>query len=179
MPFGVVERGAGDVHRLLLRAAGEPFGAGLGRDGFELLNGSRAVNVAGDRQHFFLALVYQVLGQLGGGGGFARALQAGHQNHGRRLRCQIDIAHALAHGGGQFAVDDTDQRLTRRERTHDFLAQRFFFDACNEVAHHRQGHVGLEQSHAHFAQHVLHIRLSDAGLATHFFHEPGEFVGKG
>ena len=120
-----------------------------------------------------------MLGQLGGGGGFARALQAGHQNHGGRLGRQIDVAHALAHGGGQFAVDDTDQRLTRRERTHDFLAQRFFFDACNEVAHHRQGHVGLEQSHAHFAQHVLHIRLSDAGLATHFFHEPGEFVGKG
>ena len=179
VPFGVVQRSAGDVDRFLLRAAGEPFGTCLGRHGFELLDGGRAVDVAGDRQHFFLALVYQVLGQLGGGGGLARALQAGHQDHGGRLRRQVDIAHALAHGGGQLTVDDTDQRLARRERAHDFLTQGFFLDACNEVAHHRQRHIGLEQGHAHFAQHVLHIRLGDAGLATHFLDQAGEFVCEG
>ena len=179
VPFGVVQRSAGDVHRFLLRAAGEPFGARLGRHGLELLDGGRAVDVTGDRQHLFLALVYQVLGQLGGGGGLARALQAGHQDHGGWLGRQIDVTHALAHGGGQLAVDDPHQCLAWRERAHDFLAQGFFLDAGDEVAHHRQRHVGLKQGHAHFAQHVLHIRLGDAGLAAHFLDEAGEFVGEG
>jgi hypothetical protein len=48
-----------------------------------------------------------------------------------------------------------------------------------KVAHHRQRHVGLQQGHAHFAQHVGHVGFGDAGLAAHFFDEAGKFVGKG
>jgi uncharacterized protein YfiM (DUF2279 family) len=60
-----------------------------------------------------------------------------------------------------------------RERSHHFLAERFVLDPGNEVAHHRQGHVGLQQRHAHLAQHVLHIGFGDAGLASHFLDEAG------
>jgi len=86
---------------------------------------------------------------------------------------------ALAHGGGQFAVDDADQRLPGLERTQHLLAQGLFLHAGDEVAHHGQGHVGFEQRHAHFAQHVLHVGFGDAGLATHLLDEAREFVGKG
>ena len=165
--------------RLLVGRAGEPLGAGLLRHRLELLDGGRPVDVARHGQHLLLALLDQVLGQLGGGGGLAGALQAGHQDHRRRLRRQVDVGDALAHGGGQFAVDDADQRLARLERAQHFLAQRLFLDAGDEVAHHRQRDVGLEQGHAHFAQHVLHVVFGDAGLAAHLLDEAGEFVGEG
>jgi hypothetical protein len=82
----VVERGQRDVARLLLGRGREPLGAGLRRHGLELLDGGRAVDVGRHREHLLLALLDQVLGQLGRGGGLAGALQAGHQDHGRRLR---------------------------------------------------------------------------------------------
>ena len=109
--FGVVKSGACNVDGFLLRCAGKPFSASLGGDSFELLNGGGAVNVARDGQHFFLALFNQVLGQFGGGGGFACALQASHQNHGGGLGCEVDVAHTFAHGGGELFADDADQHL--------------------------------------------------------------------
>jgi len=115
---------------------------------------------------FFFTLFDQVLGQLGGSGGFTGTLQTGHEDHGGRLRGQVDVGHALAHGGGELLVDDAHQGLARLERAHDLLAERLVLDAGNEVAHHGQGHVGFEQRHAHFAQHVGDIGFGDAGLAA-------------
>ena len=179
MPAGVVERCAGNIHRVLIRGAGEPFGAHLLCDGFELFDGGGAVHVARDGQHFFLALFDQVLGQLARGRGFTRALQTRHENDGRWLRGQIQIADAIAHGGGQLFVDDADQHLPGREAGEHFLPHGFFFDAGDKIAHHGQGNVGLQQRHADFAQHVLHIAFGDTSLAADGFDQTGEFFGKG
>ena len=176
---GIVQRGQHDVHRLLTRVAGEPFGASLGRHRLQLLNGGGAVHVSRHRQDFFLALGDQVLGEFGGGGGLASALQTRHQDDSRRLGGQVDVRNALAHGGGQLFLHDADQDLAGRERVDDFLAQGFVFHAGDEIAHHRQCHVGFEQSHADFAQHVGHIRFGDAGLATDLLDQLGEFVAEG
>jgi len=175
----MVQRRAGDVDRLLVCRAREPLGPGLFGHGLELFDGGRAVDVARDREHFLLALLDQVLGQLGGGGGLARALQAGHQDHGRRLGGEVDVGHARAHGGSQLAVDDAHQHLARRERAHHLGAQGLVLDAGDEVAHHRQGHVGLQQGHAHLAQHVGDVAFGDAGLAAHLLDDAGKFFGEG
>ena len=167
--FGVVERGARDVGGLLVGRAGEPLGPGLGGHGLELLDGRRAVHVARDGEHLLFALLDQVLGQLGGGGGFTRTLQTGHQDDRRRLGREVDVGHALAHGGGEFSVDDAHQDLARREGAHHLFAQGLGLDAGDEVAHHRQGHVGLKQGHAHLAQHLGHVVFGDAGLAAQGF----------
>ena len=177
--LGVVERSTRDIQRLLVGRAGEPLGARLLGHSLELLDGGRAVHVARDGQHLFLALFDQVLGQLGCGGGLARALQARHQDDGRGLGGEVDVGDALAHSGGQLAVDDGDQRLPGLERAQHLLAQRLVLHAGDEVAHHGQGHVGLQQGHAHLAQHVLHVGFGDAGLAAHLLDEAREFVGKG
>jgi hypothetical protein len=58
-------------------------------------------------------------------------------------------------------------------------AQRLVLDAGDEVAHHGQRHVGLEQRHAHLAQHVLHVAFGDAGLAAHRLDQARQAVGKG
>ena len=179
MALGVVDGGACNIDWFLVGRAGEPLGPGLRCHSFELLNGSGAVHITRNREHFFLAFFNQVFGQLGGGGGFTRTLQARHQDHGGRLRSQIDVAHALTHRRGEFFADDTDQHLAGLQRAHDFRAESFVFDARNKVAHHGQGHVGFEQGHAHLTQHVLYVGLGDAGLAAHFFDQSSEFVGKG
>eukprot|EP01041_Mallomonas_annulata_P041633 gene41633-biopygen33182 len=67
----------------------------------------------------------------------------------------------------------------RRERLVREMAQDTPLMRALGLAHHWQRHVRLQQGHAHFAQHVLHIGLGDTGLATHFLDEAGEFVGKG
>ena len=111
----IVKRGQGNLHRFLRRVAGKPFGACLRRHTFQLLDGRRAVNVRRHRQDFFLAFGDQVLGQLGRGGGFTGALQTRHEDDRRGLRRQIDVRHALAHGGAEFALHDADQHLPRRQ----------------------------------------------------------------
>jgi len=57
--------------------------------------------------------------------------------------------------------------------------QGLFLDAGDEVTHHRQRDVGLEQCHAHLAQHVLHVGFRDASLAAHLLDEAREFFRKG
>ena len=175
----VIDCSPGNIDWLLVRRAGEPLRTGLRGHGFKLLDSRRPVHVTRDSQHFFLALFNQVLGQLGSRGGFTRALQTSHQDHGGWLRRQVNVADALAHGRGQFFADDADQYLAGLQGAHHIGAQCFFLDAGNKVPYHRQGHIGLQQSHAHFTQHVLHIGFGDAGLAAHFLDEAGEFVGKG
>ena len=120
-----------------------------------------------------------MLGQFGGGRCFTGTLQAGHEDDRGRLRRQIDVADALAHGGHELAVHDGDQQLARLQRAQYFLAQRFILDPGDEIAHHGQRHVGFEQGHAHFAQHVGYVGFGDARLAAQAFNDPGEFVGEG
>ena len=156
----------------------EPLGAGLLRHHLQLLDGGRAVDVGRDRQHLLLALLDQVLGELGGGRGLAGALQAGHQDHRRRLRREVEVGDAFAHRRGELAVHDADQRLAGRERPGHLGAERALLDAGDEVAHDRQRDVGLEQRHAHFAQHVLHVLFGDAGLAAHRLDEATQAVGE-
>jgi hypothetical protein len=127
---------------------------------------------------FFL----QVLGQLADGGGFTHTLQAGHQDDGGRLLGKAQLGRFRtevgAHDGGQFALHHADQRLARRQRGNHFLAQRLFFDAGDEFAHGRQGNVGLQQRHAHFAQHFGGVGFGQAGLAAHGLDDLGKALGQ-
>ena len=176
--LGVVQRGQRDVVRLLLARGRKPLGAGLPGDRLQLLDRRRAIDVRRDRQHLLLPALDEMLGQLGGGGGLAGALQASHQDDGRRLGCEVQVGDAFAHRRGEFPVDDTDQRLAGVQRADDFLAERFLLDACDEVTHHRQRDIRLQQGHAHLAQHVLHIGFGDAGLAAHRLDEARQAIGK-
>jgi hypothetical protein len=60
----------------------------------------------------------------------------------------------------------------------DLLAEGLFLDAGNEVLDHRQSHVGFEQGHAHFAQHVRNVVVGQAGLATQVLYDAAEALGE-
>jgi hypothetical protein len=118
----------------------------------QLLDRGRTVDVAADHHDLLLAPLLQVLGQLADGGGLARALQAGHQDHRRRRHVEVQVARLRAHHRGQLVAHDLDQGLARRQALQHFLADRAHLDALDQRLHHRQRDVGLEQGDAHLAQ---------------------------
>ena len=81
----------------------------------QLLDGGGALEVGADQQRV-AALLLEPAGQLGRVGGLARALQAGHQHDGGRLRGEGDPDRLAAEGGDELLVDDLDDLLGRVER---------------------------------------------------------------
>ena len=93
------QRRLGDIHRVLADLAGQALDLHLPGHHPELFNGRRAVDVGRDHQHFLVLLGAQPARQLAHGGGLAGALQAGHQDHRRRLRPQVQFNLGSAQGG--------------------------------------------------------------------------------
>ena len=79
-----------DLHRRLAGDDRQRLDADLPAEHGELLHGRRTARVERGHQHLALARVGEALGDLGGGGGFARALQADHHDGDRRRRIEID-----------------------------------------------------------------------------------------
>jgi hypothetical protein len=175
----VLERGARDRDRRVARARRNHSAPAWPRHRLELLDRRRPVDVGRDRQHLLLALLDQVLGELGGRRRLAGALQARHQDDRRRLRLQVEVGDAFAHRRRELAVDDADERLAGRKRAADLGAEGAVLDAGDEVAHHRQRDVGFEERHAHLAQHVLDVLVGDARRAAHRLDEPAQAIGEG
>ena len=63
-------------------------------------------------------------------------------------------------------MHDADQRLSRREAADHFRAHRLFLHCGDEILHHRQRHVGLEQRDAHLAQRFLDVGFGEARFAA-------------
>ena len=68
--------------------------------------------------------------------------------------------------------------LTRRKAADHILAERLLFDRRDEILDDRQGDVGFEQRHAHFAQRVLDIRLGETRFAAHLLDDLREACGQ-
>ena len=75
----------GDLHRRLALDDGEAVDADLGAQDRQLLHRRGAVGVQRGEKHALAVLFLQPLGQLGGRGGLARALQTDHQDRRRRV----------------------------------------------------------------------------------------------
>ena len=71
----------------------------------------------------------------------------------------------------ELAMNDADQCLPRRQRSHDLLADCLIFDDGDEIADHRQRDVGFEQRKTHFAERVLNIGVGEACLAAQRFYD--------
>ena len=70
----------------------------------------------------------------------------------------------------RFAVEKANKDLeTAKTKLH----------VLDEFTHHRQGHVGLQQGHAHFPQHVLDVAFGDARLPAHGLDQARHAVGEG
>ncbi len=83
VPDGVGDGGLGDIDRVRLPHL-EDRDAELFADDLQLLDGGRAVDIAGDEQRIFV-LLFEQPGQLCAVRRFTRALQADQHDDGRRL----------------------------------------------------------------------------------------------
>ena len=177
------------VHELAAGILQRPGRNGLGRlaglgvmklhldllgQGAQLFDGRGTVYVAAHHHDFLVFPFPQQLRQLGGGGGFTRALQAGHQHHGRGLRPEVQLPGAAAQDFDQLVLDHLDEGLPGAEAFVHLLANGPLFDALGKTAHHRQGHVGLQQRHPDVSQGISDVVLGNSRLAADLF----ECVGK-
>ncbi len=168
------QRGAGGL--ALLVALVKLGFDGLGDD-LELLARGGAVNV--DRnQHGPMAALLEPCGQLAGGGGFAGALQSGHQNHRGRLRGEFEARRVLAQQRDQLVADDLDDLLGGRKRGEHFGAHGLDADVLDQVARHVEVDVGFEQRHANLAQGLGDVLFGERALAAKGLEGALQFVCK-
>ena len=155
------ERTARDLRRLLAGDDRQGRNVEIAAEHRELFHRRRAVDVERGHQHLALVALDQAAGELGGGGGFAGALQADHHDRDRRHGVEIDGLAVGAERRDQLVMDDLDHHLAGRDRLDDGGADRLLAHALGEAAHHLERDVGLEQRAAHLAH-----RRVDVGLAT-------------
>ena len=114
----------------------------------QLIDGCWPVGVGGHQQRS-TPLLFEVQSELGGGGGFTGALQAGHQHHGGGLfglgQGRIGPAHHL----NKLLVDKLDELLIGADATHHIGAEGFLAHLSDEAFDHRQADVGIQQGAAH------------------------------
>ena len=176
--FRVCHRFGGDDLRL--------FGAhlkhrhpGLLADDAQLVDGGRAVDIAGDKQRA-AALAAVIFAELGRVGGFTVALQAAHHQHGLALVLDVQqLGFLAAHQAGQFLVDDLDDLLRGGQAFHDLLPHGALGDLGAEILGDLIVDVGFQKGHADFAHGGLDVRLVQLALAAQLFEHAGQALAQG
>ena len=78
----------------------------------------------------------------------------------------------------KLVVDDLHERLAGVQALQDFLAQGLFLHLFDKLFHYRQGHIGLQQCLAHFAQGVADIVFGQGTLTCQAFKRRSQPVGE-
>ena len=102
---GVLDGFGGDVDGVGVAFFGEDGNLDLLSQCLELADSGGAVDVAGDQHDAFVFLVFEVVCQFGGEGGFTRALETGDEDD-CRSAFGVDVDGLGTHEFGEFLVDD-------------------------------------------------------------------------
>ncbi len=175
--FGKAEDGGGVVVGGGVVLAFVELGTDGGGDDFELLAGGGTVDVDGD-EHGAVATLFEPGGELAGGGGFAGALEAGHEDDGGRLGGEFEAGGVGAEGGDELVADDFDDLLGGRKGGGDFGAEGFGADFFDEVAGHVEVDVGLEEGDADLAESFGDVLVGEGALAAEGLEGALEFFGE-
>ena len=166
---------AGDGDRVLALDDRQRVNTDLHAQNRQLFHRGGAVDVERAHQHPLAVAFLQPPRQFRGGGGFARALQADHQDRGRRV---VDFQHAGVTVAGQhmdqLVMDDLDDLLAGGDGFGDGLPGGLFLHGGHEVAGDGEGNVGLQQRHPNLAQRGGHVGIGQGPL----FGEPVKHAGQ-
>ena len=143
----------------------EDADAGPVADDLQLGDRARALQVARHQQRG-VPLTPQPIGQFAGQRGLARALQTGQHDHRRRSLGECQPTGFPAEDPDQFLVDDLDDLLGRVQGTRNFSAAGALLDPADELAHHRQRYVGLQQSQPDLPGRRVDIGVSQTAFAA-------------
>ncbi len=144
-------------------------------EGRELLDRGRPVQIAGDEQRG-ASLLFQVGGELGGGGCLAGAVQADHED--ARGLVEIERAGVAAEERGQLVMENLHDLLAGRDTAQDFFAQRLVFHLGDELFRHLVIDVGLEEREAHLAHGVGDVHLRDRAVAAEILEDVLQFIAE-
>ncbi len=159
--LGLRDRVLGHLDRIALGEGGVDGHADPFAQHPQLLDGSGALQVAGD-QHRLAALPLQVQRQLPGGGRLPGALQAGQHDHRGGGGSQVQRRGLLAEDRDELLVHDLDDLLTGVEGFGDLNAHGALADAADEGLDDLEVDVGLEQGEADLAQALVDLLLGQA-----------------
>ena len=162
----------------LFGAHGEHRNTRLLAHHLQLIDGRRAVDIAGHQQRA-MALFEEPFAQLGGVGGFTVTLQTAEHEHRGRLGFDVD-AYGLvaAHELGEGFVYDLDDLLGGGQAFHNLLAHGPLGDPGDEVLGHLIVYVGLQQGGANLTHGSLDVRLGELTLAPQPFEHARKTFGK-
>ena len=107
---------AGDLHGTLARNDRQGIDTDLLAKDRQLFLRRRSPRIERGHQHPALVAPGEALGDLGRGGGLARALQADHQDADRRRRVEVDRLRVRTQHLHELIVDDLDDLLSGRHR---------------------------------------------------------------
>ena len=175
--FGFLDQAAhhrGDIGRGAVGAEVEAFVLG---EGLELVDGRRAAQVGRDEGGLTDALLLdEVLGELGGAGGLAGALEA-DEEHAERA-AGVDRAFAFAEELCELVGHDLDGHLARVDGLDDRLAEAGDLDAFGEVLGDLEIDVGGHQRRAHLIQRRGDVLLGELREPPEVAEGLGEFIGE-
>ena len=179
-PAGELDRVARDLDRVADAVAGlrrVDRHAGPLADDLELVHRVGPLQVGGDEQRR-VALLTQPAAQLAGERRLTGALQPGQHDHRRRLLGELQPPGLAAEDGDELLVDDLDDLLRRVQRAGYLLTAGPLLDRRDELAHHRQGDVGLEQRDADLARRRVDVGVGEPALAAQVGEDRGQAIGQ-
>ena len=149
----------------------------IARDNRKLLPGGMSVDV--DRDHHRTVAVFrEPLRQLAGAGRLTGALEADDHDGAGRLIREAQFRLMASQDVDQFVLDDLDDLLRRRQRSEDFLAERFYLDVLDQLLDDAEVNVGLQQRHANLAQGGLHVCGGQLAFTAQALKHPLQFFGQ-
>ena len=170
--------GAGRHLDGVLAVAAKDRDADLAAKGGQLVGRGRAVRVAGGQKRA-MALALEEVGQLGGGGGLAGALQAHHHDDvGRAVLGQDQLGLGGAQKLRELVKHDAHDVLGGRQGVQDLGGHALLLAASHELLDHAEVDVCLEKRHADLAHGEVDVVLGQAALAAQLVEGVLEAVGE-
>ena len=173
---GLLQAGPGAGHRVGgLAEDGHP---GLLPEHPQLFHGGGPLQVGADEERV-ATLLLPPQGELGGGGGLAGALQAGHEDDRRRPRRVAELECLAAEHPDQLLVHGADDLLARGQALGERLGADPEPDAVAEASGDGQLDVGLQERGADLLERLVEVRVADAPLAAQAGRDALQAVGEG
>ena len=128
---------------------------------------------------FLRSFSLQPLGELGGGGRLARALQADHHDHRRRRRppssSPASSPPSISTSASLTILTTCWPGVTERSTC---WPTAFSVTLSTKVRDHRQRDVGLEQGDPHLAHRLAHVRLAQRAAAAQPVEDAAQTIAK-
>jgi hypothetical protein len=134
-------------------------------DHLQLVNGIRALKVGGDEQRR-VTLALELERKLSRKRCLAGTLQAGEQDHGRRILCLAQSSGLAAENCDELLVHDLDDLLSRIQGAGNLYPESALLDCSTELADNRQGNIGFEQGRTDLTNRGIDVSLGESTFAA-------------